>query len=457
MNTWQNTHFSQALEKFGKQAAVIDSEQRPVTYTELAQAADRMADQFGPQHSLVLIRSGYNLHTVSAYLACLRHQRVALLIDEQLPQAYFQELIRTYQPEVMVDIDGSISSFPARARAVRKDLALLLTTSGTTGSPKMVMLSNDNLQANAKAICNFLPIDFKERTITTLPFHYSYGLSVLNSHLMVGASTSITGESILNRAFWDRFKHEKITSFAGVPFVYEMLKRLRFEQMDLPFLKYFTQAGGRLPTKSVIEFGQVADKWNIPFFVMYGQTEATARMTYVPPGKILDNPDSIGIPIPGGKIYLRSSKDGSWVKESGQEGELVYQGDNVMLGYADKREDLYGEEVVEELSTGDIGRINENGLFEITGRLKRFVKLYGQRVNLDEVEQLMSEDGHEVLCGGTDQNLIVGCLDSTPESAIKQWVSDRLHIHPGIVRVLQLPERPLTRSGKTDYRVLLEC
>lgn len=448
-------YFCDTLEAFGSTVAVLDEHRQAITYSTLVETADQMAENFGPRHSLVLIHCDYTLQTLVAYLACLRHRRIALLIDSNLDAAYLQGLMACYRPEAIVDKNGEVSKHAGGEEPVRKDVAVMMSTSGSTGSPKMVMLSLANLHANASSINQYLPITSDERAISTLPFHYSYGLSIINTHLMAGARISVTADAIISRAFWERFKNEEITSLAGVPFVYEMLKRLRFERMELPALRYLTQAGGKLPGDLIVEFGKLAEMRQIPFYVMYGQTEATARISYVPADKLLQYPETIGIAIPDGEIYLRSLRNGSEVTAFDEEGELIYRGPNVMLGYARSRENLHDPaEALTELATGDIGRRNSEGLFTLTGRLNRFIKLYGQRVNLDELEARLRAGGHEVLCGGSDQALVIGCLDGTPEAVLKAWVHKHLAVHPGVVEVRRLSERPVTSSGKINYSAL---
>ena len=184
------------------------------------------------------------------------------------------------------------------------DLALLLTTSGSTGSPKLVRQSYQNIQANSESIAEYLEIDETERPITTLPMHYTYGLSVIQSHIMKGACILLTNESVIGKPFWDFFKKEQATSIAGVPYTYEMLKRIRFFRMDLPSLRTMTQAGGKILPELHREFAEYAAEKGKNFVVMYGQTEATARMGYLPADKALDKVGSMGIVIPGGSFDL---------------------------------------------------------------------------------------------------------------------------------------------------------
>ena len=263
------------------------------------------------------------------------------------------------------------------AAPVHEKLALLLATSGSTGSPKLVRLSRENVESNARAIREYLKLDETERPITTLPMQYTYGLSILNSHLLAGGCILMTKESCVQEGFWKFFREQKATSLGGVPYTYQILKRLRFFEQEFPWLRSMTQAGGKLPADLVTEVGTWAQARGIRFYVMYGQTEATARMSYLPPEDCLKKPGSIGIPVPGGKFSLLG-EDGEPVCGTGVDGELIYEGANVSLGYAKNKEDLMrGDENRGVLHTGDIARRDADGYYYIAGRKKRFIKLYG--------------------------------------------------------------------------------
>ena len=304
-----------------------------------------------------------------------------------------------------------------------RELALLLSTSGTTGSPKLVRLSYENVNSNAAAVAQYLGLKQSDRAITSLPMNYSYGLSVINSHLIVGASLVLTEDSVIDNSFWKTFNDEKVTSFAGVPYSYELLSKIDFENFSLPSLKYMTQAGGRLSEGMIKYFGGIAKRQGFKFYVMYGQTEATARMSYLPPNKTLAYPSSIGIPIPGGKFELIDESN-NIISEAGRTGELVYSGLNVMLGYAEKINDLFKNREIEFLKTGDLAKYDENGLYYIVGRKSRFLKIFGNRIGLDDVENVINASGYSVICGGTDKLMIVmtrqkGCKDAI-ETLIKE-------------------------------------
>ena len=236
------------------------------------------------------------------------------------------------------------------------ELGLLLTTSGSTGSPKFVRQSYTNILDNARSIVTYLELDETERPITTLPMNYTYGLSIINSHLLVGASILVTDKTLMEKEFWSFFKESKATSFGGVPYTYEMLDKLRFYRMELPSLRTMTQAGGKILPELHEKFAKYAKEQGKRFVVMYGQCEATARMGYLPYEKAVEKKGSMGIVIPGGKFRL-IDVNGKEITDPYITGELVYEGKNVTLGYAECKDDLgKGDERGGILETGDMAQ-----------------------------------------------------------------------------------------------------
>ena len=237
--------------------------------------------------------------------------------------------------------------------------------------------------------------------------NYTYGLSIINSHLLVGAVLLLTEKALTQKEFWNFFKEAGATSFGGVPYTYEMLDRLRFYRMELPSLRYMTQAGGKLIPELHKKFAEYAEKNGKKFIVMYGQCEATARMGYLPADKAIEKCGSMGIAIPGGRFRL-IGLDGSTVTEPYTTGELVYEGDNVTLGYAECGEDLLkGDEQHGVLETGDMAQFDEEGFYYIVGRKKRFLKIYGNRVNLDEIDRMVKGEflGIDCAAAGVDDHM----------------------------------------------------
>ncbi len=320
--------------------------------------------------------------------------------------------------------------------------AVLLGTSGSTGTPKYVRLSRDNVDANAAQIMQALTIDGGERAVQNLPLHYSYGLSVLNSHLLAGAAVVFPGTSPVRPRFWEVVRDNACTSLAGVPHTYDLLSRIGFENQSLPSLRTLTQAGGRMEPDHVVRFGRWAADRGARLVVMYGQTEATARIAYLPPERVLDKPDRIGVPVPQGELTLAP------------DGELLYRGPNVMLGYAKGREDLAAGDVNRGvLATGDLARVDDEGFYSVVGRKRRVAKLAGKRVNLDELEALLARHGR-VAALEVDGRLVLATAGGRAGGELSLHARELVGVPTRYIRVLDVDPLPRTSSGKTDYAAL---
>ncbi len=462
--------FFDALGRFGDNIAVVDRRGQHVTYRQLADDADKFADAVGrDSRRLVFIMCANNVESLAGYLGALRSGNTALLLAADTDRALMDNLVKLYRPDYIwsgsatdkksgfVYGDYGLQNLTVeRKAAINRSLALLLSTSGSTGSPKMVRLTGMNLEANASSIAEYLLLNETERPITCLPMHYSFGLSVINSHLKAGAALVLTNDAIVTRPFWDCFKTHEATSLSGVPYTYEMLRRLKFFDMSLPSLRTMTQAGGKLASKLVLEFADFARRQGVDFYVMYGQTEATARISYLPVEDNVAKCDSIGVAIPGGELYL-VDRFNRPINHPGVDGELVYRGPNVMMGYAEDEKDLARDDELDGvLSTGDIARFDEDRYFYITGRIKRFVKIFGNRVNLDEIEQYLKAEGFNCVCGGADDLLAVASTERGSAESIKKAVLTRYGFHHSVVRVAEVDEIPKNSSGKIQYDRLLE-
>lgn len=410
-----------------------------------------------PLRSLFALRFYANVDSVSVYLGALRRGHVPLLLTPDLSDELIAPLCDRFGIKFL--FNGENGKWSKLATSMEKcslhsDLGLLMSTSGSTGSFKLVRLTRENLSANAKSICNYLGLTQKDRAITSLPLGYSYGLSVLNSHLMAGASVVLDDAAITTQAFWTKVREEGVTGLAGVPTTWRMLRRMRFERMNLPTLRHMTQAGGRLDPEEVTWFGEVGVHSGRETFIMYGQTEATARIAYLPQDLISKKPGSIGSVIPDGEMWLADDK-GNIIETAGIEGQLMYSGPNVMLGYAESAEDLLKGREVTVLATGDLAYRDSDGYYWITGRLKRFVKLFGNRFNLDDVEQYFRARGYEALAVGRDDALMVGVV-STQNIAdeLRKQLSEYYQIHSSVIQIYIVSELPLNRVGKPLYEKL---
>jgi acyl-CoA synthetase (AMP-forming)/AMP-acid ligase II len=423
-----------------------------VTYAELAERVAAEAQHHRAQglgtRRLVLLEARRDEAGVVALLGALAAHQPVLLTG---PEATAR-LAEAWDPDVVVDAGGRTTRRARGTRDLHPDLALLLSTSGTTGSPKLVRLSRDNLVVNARQIRESLGIRADDVAATTLPLHYCYGLSVLTSHLAAGAAVLLTEESVTSDAFWEEARTHGVTTFPGVPHTFDLLERSGLEQRDLPSLRYVTQAGGRMDPATVRRVAALGARKGFDLVVMYGATEATARMAVLPPSRTATAPGSIGRAVPGGSFRLEPVPDA----DPGV-GELVYTGPNVMLGYATDRADLARGRTVTELRTGDLARVRDDGLLEVTGRVGRIAKVLGLRLDLDRVERLLAARGRVVTAVDGGDRLVLGVVTaSRPVVAreVQDHAADVLGLPPTSVAVVALPELPRLPSGKVDGRAL---
>ena len=456
---------------YGKNTAIITEDGRHFKYSDLEQFSCKVT-QFILQKSLVLCLCGNNVGTLFGYFAFIRNGLVPLLLEEKIDEALLENLCNIYGPQYVWLPSSKLGLFPdsdalfsfheysfimigkESKSALHDDLAVLLTTSGSTGSPKFVRLSYRNLEVNAESIAKYLSISELDRPITTLPMSYSFGLSIINSHLIQGATILLTGRSVMERDFWDFVKKQGATSLSGVPYTFEMLKKLKFFKMNLPRLKTLTQAGGKMHNELSEQFSYFCRDNDKKMFFMYGQTEATARMSYLSPDDSISRIGSIGIPIPGGKFLLVDDQN-NVINQSNETGELVYKGKNVSMGYARGAQDLLkGDENNGILMTGDLAFRDESGFYFIVGRKSRFIKIYGNRVNLDETEQLIKNITSEVACVGSDDKMIIYITDDSQVSKVRSFIATKTGINFRAFEVRVIPNIPKSSTGKLNYRDL---
>ena len=436
--------------------AVVSDDGRQLTYSELAAACDKWATHV-PRRSLVFLLVKNNLASLIAYVGALRNGIVPLMLDADIDHGLLESFVEAYKPLAIYNgKEDGWTKVNESSPQLNDELALLLTTSGSTGSPKLVRQSYKNIGANTASIIEYLKLDATEKAITTLPMNYTYGLSIINSHLNCGATMLMTTRGIMEREFWSFFNEYGATSFGGVPYTYEMLDRLMFFRRKLPTLRTMTQAGGKILVPLHEKFAKYAAENEKNFVVMYGQCEATARMSYLPPERALDKIGSMGIVIPGGKFSL-IDVDGKEITEPEVTGELVYRGDNVTLGYAESAADLAkGDERGGVLITGDMAKVDADGFYYIVGRKKRFLKIFGNRVNLDETERLIKANfpGLDCACGGVDDKMKIYVTDATFSQPIRDFVVEKTHLNFTAFEIVVISAIPKNDSGKTLYSEL---
>lgn len=434
-----------------------------VTAGEILAAAEAFRLEFRGSRYLALLLCDGSVAAYRDFLALVEARVPVALIDNATDSEALSRLVEAYSPVVMVDPAHDGSALPRvtgpvgrGAQDIHEDLAVLLTTSGSTGSAKFVRLSADNVKTNAEQIVASLGITAEDRAMAALPLHYSYGMSVVTSHALAGSVLVVNRFSVLQREFWASAREHGVTILPGVPQTYSMLHRLRMPPDDVPTLRAMTQAGGRLAPDLVAHFSQIMVDRGGAFFVMYGQTEASPRIACLPPDRLPEKLGSVGVTLVGGRL-VAVDEDGEL--PAGEVGEIVYSGPNVMMGYAESRGDLaLGDVQGSTLRTGDLGYVDDEGFLFLTGRTKRIAKLAGARVSLDEVEAMVADLTHVAAVDAGDAGVAVYTTTSDVVflSSARRELAHRLHVPPKLLRIEHVEELPLLGNGKVDYRKLTQ-
>lgn len=433
------------LARHGDRCALVDAATgETLTYRELDARIAAAAAQLPAERSLVQISLDRTVDGVVLYLAALAGNHVVLLSPTAPDRA--AALVETFDPAVVVERrDGTlhVTWRGGHRPLLHPDLAVLMSTSGSTGSPKLVRLSTTNVQSNAEQITEALGITPDDRAVTSLPLSYSYGLSVLHSHLLVGASVLLTEHSVVEAPFWDAMARHSVTTLPGVPYTFEMLERVGFSRMRLPALRHLTAAGGRVAPQQLRRFAELGADKGFVLHAMYGQTEATARIATLDPALVGTRPDSIGRPVPGGSITLdRQDEDGV--------GEIVFQGPNVMLGYATSPADLCLGRTIDVLRTGDLARHNPDGTYSIVGRTSRMAKVFGLRIDLDRVERALADAGVSSCISESDRGLCVVADGRVDASHLADLTARAAGLPLHVVQAHVVTALPRLPNGKID-------
>ena len=444
-----------------KKNIALVSNEKVLDYGQLLLEIEKSKKQIDllPAGLMVIVMKP-TVDSVVNYLAALSSNRPTVLLETNSDNKSAAWLFENYDPAIIFGFDEKPAGFETASKFFIREPSkvvttpcLCLTTSGSTGSPKLVRLSHDAVTANAKSISISLNIDESDRAITSLPLSYSYGLSLLNSHLLSGASVVLTDESIISREFWSLFDGQECTTFAGVPYSYQLLKRLRFSPGDHPSLQIMTQAGGKLDINSRKYFHKLLDDHQKKFVVMYGQTEATARMSVLSHNEFSGHEDSAGKAIPLGMFEIRADLEKS--KTAPREGEIIYSGPNVMDCYVSSSDDFdRPAELQGTLKTGDRGYLDEEGFLYITGREKRIGKIHGTRLNLDDIENQMRSEGFMCAVINVADSLHFFFEKNPPHPYDAKSLAGRFQLHSSVVKIDELEALPLLNNGKIDYAAL---
>ena len=456
--------------------AVLRADGAIVGYSQLARlvsAAQRLLEW--PAKALVAVDGPRTLTGVVAYLAALRSGHAVVLVENGHADLW-SDLIAVYQPEMLVTPPGSdvtqlaermgfrppaSTALPAwrfpnargTANSIHPDLAMLIRTSGSLDRPKTVRLSFGNLRANAVAIAEALSIRSTDRALASLPLDFSFGLSILNSHLAAGAATGLTSAAPSSEELWWCADQMRATCVGAVPVTYQFWRASRWEPRDHPSLRRLLHAGGALDKTSLLYFARLMRRAGGDLVTMYGQTEATARIAYLPPELLTERLGSVGVAIPGGQVRIQRI-DGT-AADDGEVGEVVYEGPNVMMGYALARADLGAGDSRGVLHTGDLGRLRDGFLY--LARADRQVKVLGRRVDLEQVELLLAGAGvTAAVTADTDERLLVVVENAAQRDAAAQCrvIAARLGFPRASLAVVGMRAIPRTPHGKMDYSAL---
>lgn len=452
--------------------ALVEESGAEVSYGELVSLFDALHKVL-PQRELVFCLCRNVNASLSGFLGLYDNKDVCLLLSDSIDKGLLSTLDETYQPsyywkpkESLVPVEGNevfefgeygLYKTGRKSPDMDTRLSMLMTTSGTTGSPKLVRYKYGNIESNAKNVATVFSWTEDERGIIDLPMQYTMGLNVICSHLYAGATVLLTGSSLMNPKFWAYIKQQQGTNFTGVPFSYEVLKKLKFQKMDLPYLRTMAEGGGKLSDELFSSFAQFAADSGKRFFATFGTTETSARLAYLKPEEAITHCGSIGKAIPEGELYLIDD-NGNHITQPDQEGELIYEGPNVTMGYAECKEDLLkGEEFNGVYHTGDLAKMDIDGNFYIVGRKKRFLKLFGLRVSLDQVERMVAEEFQiACACTGNDHVMDIYIESHTLSQDVLEFVSTKTGLMKKSFVVHSIERIPRFESGKINYRQLKE-
>ena len=449
--------------------AAIDSNGDKLTYADITLLSQQISTNI-QERALCFLLVENNVGGIAWTMSMLESQQlVPLILNVKTEDSLYKQLVDTYQPTYIcapsyVTLQGEVidSQFGYQLCKISNnhcllhpELSHLLPTSGSTGSPKLVRHKYENIEAAGLNISTFFELKETDRPLMVLPLYYTMGLSMVFSHLRVGATILITGLSMTDINFWKFLKEQKATSFTGVPYSFQILNLMRFFRMDLPHLELLTQGGGKMPTDLNIKFAEFCRDKGKRWIATYGQSECTARMAYLPAKWALDKVGSIGIAIPNGELSLIDT-EGHLITIPHTEGEMCYRGKNVTMGYARELADLaLGDERNGYIRTGDLAYFDEDGCYYIVGRMGRFLKLFGMRVGLDECEQIIqTECGIECACVGTDEKMLVYITNADKQNEVKETLVQKTHIVATSFQIRVINEIPKNEAGKKLYSKL---
>ena len=436
-----------------------------VTYGQLDLMASCVRDVMGPDKCCVLILADKSIDAVSMYYCCLTNGYVPLVMDEKTDCTLLESLEKDYNFQYIfchksklayfnggliyaTDNDYVILSTGKERMEINPDLAVLMSTSGTTGSSKTVRLTYSNLRVACEASAQFYEADKTDIGMMLLPMAYCFGQVFLIVHFLKGAKICVCNYSIFENEFWDFFNRSQITDFYCVPYTGSQLRRLGFYEQDYPALRYICQGGGKADIAVATSFLNGPLSEHVRFYNIYGQTEAV-MISSLPWRLLSEKVESVGVGLPNISVYIKDSAD---------IGEIVVSGGNICLGYAYTSNDLArGDDKHGILFTGDIGQFDNDGCLYILGRESRFSKIAGLRISHDEIERIVKKKYPtvDVACVGNDAVISVIFSGESDENDMLKYICSTIHVDKNFLRIYHQHELPLLINGKVDYHSLM--
>jgi len=460
------------IKKFSADIAFIDDKKNKIKYSEIVKLKNKLAT-FVKEKSLTIIISENTIGSLMGYASLSMLDVVLMPISQDLTDRKFETLITKYLPKFLwckknyynEKIDNLFEplfeyhnyvffrSKKENYYKIKSNLFILLSTSGSIGNPKCVKLSYGNIIKNSNSINRYLKLNRNDRTITTMPWNYSYGMSIINTHLLTGGSILVTNNSIMEKSFWSLLDQISITNFNGVPFTYEILKKIGINRLLKLHLKFITQAGGKMNSPLSDEITSLCKSNKIKFFVMYGQTEASPRMSFTEKTFKKTHSTCIGKPIYGGKFYLVKNK--KKIKKINSIGELYFKGNNVFKGYSESYKDLFNKKKINSklLETGDFAKFDKDGNYYLVGRKSRFVKIYGVRIGFDSIEDNLRENGILSAVVSKNEKLLI-FIKKRISTKIKKDISQIIKIKVSDFNLIKISKFPRNENNKIAYNEL---
>ncbi len=450
--------------------AAVDDSGGTLTYGEMAILSQELKELI-PQRELVFCMCDNKVGALAGFLSLYDNKDVCLLLSSNIDNVLLENLVHTYGPsyfwlpkdilykftyDLVYEYKGfCLCRTGLAAPEMSKELSMLMTTSGTTGSPKLVRYKYGNLESNAENVAKVFGWTSDERGILDLPMQYTMGLNVITSHLYAGACVLLVSANLMSPRYWSFVKEQRGTNFTGVPFSYEILNKLRFTRMDLPYLTTIAEGGGKMSDNLFMIFANYAHEKGKRFFATFGTTETSARLAFLPPELATEKCGSIGKAIPQGKLTL-IDEDGGEISSDNVDGELIYEGPNVTMGYAECVTDLIkGDEFCGVYHTGDIAKRDDDGYYYIVGRKKRFLKLFGLRISLDQMERIIFDSLNiESACSGDDNVMLIYITDESAIEATKHLIAAKTGLSGTAYKVISVDEIIRNESGKIKYKEL---